>query len=228
MELLVVIVIIGILSGIVINARPWYENPLKNSQDRLNSAIKAARTRAITTTSTYRINADPDNPDEAIQIQKIKGGSCQNNATLIQDVGATDTTITVSNINGFAIGDRLSVGGTTADVLSVDYNNGTMTLGAAVGEKSAGATVETIKDWKNDSAFLDEDLNINKKSSATEPDIVMDASFDPWSICISSRGIVRLFDASGVVDDDLDLVLTNTRTDEKATVTIQPGGAMSN
>ncbi len=166
MELLVVMVIMGILSGIVINAKPWYQDPLKNSQDRLNSVIKSARTRAMVTTSTYRINADPSNPSEAIQIQKIRGGSCRASTTLAQDVAAGETTIVVSDVNGFAIGDRLTVGGTTANALSVNFGNNTIILGAAVGAKSVGVTVETVKDWKNDSAFLDEDLNVNKKGSA--------------------------------------------------------------
>ena len=232
MELLVVVVIIDILSAIVVSAKPWYENPLKNSQDRLSSTIKLARTRAMTSTSTYRINADPSNTNEAIQIQKIRGGSCKADTTLAEDVAAADTTITVNDVNGFAIGDRLSVGGTEADVLSVNFGDNTITMGAAVGEKTAGATVEAVKDWTNDGAFLDEDLNINKKSSQTEPDIQMAAKFDntqasEWGICINSRGLVSLFDDSGLVTDkDLNLVLTNTRTNEQAKLTIAPGGAI--
>jgi prepilin-type N-terminal cleavage/methylation domain-containing protein len=233
-ELLVVMVVMGILSGIVINAKPWYQDPLKNSQDRLNSAIKTARTRAMTTTSTYRINANPSNPSEAIQIQKIRSGSCRASTTLVQDLVAGETTIVVSDVNGFAIGDRLRVGGTEANALSVNFGNNTIILGAAVGAKTAGVTVETIKDWKNDGAFIDEDLNVNKKGSANEPDVSMAAQFDNnaasgWGICINSRGLVSLFDTSGIVaDKDLKLVLTNSRTNEKAEVIIAPGGAMRN
>lgn len=232
MELVVVVVVIGILSGVVVNAKPWYENPLKNSQDRLNSVIKLARTRAMSSTSTYRITSSANNPNEAIQIQRIRSGSCRANTTLVQDVAATDTTIVVSDVSGFAIGDRLTVGGTAADVLSVNFGNNTITLGAAVGTKTAGAVVDTVKSWKNDGAFLDEDLNVNKKASQTDPDISLTAKFDnteasEWGICINSRGLVSLFDDSGVVvDKDLNLVLTNTRTNQEAKVIIAPGGAM--
>ncbi|MBD2653241.1 prepilin-type N-terminal cleavage/methylation domain-containing protein [Synechocystis sp. FACHB-383] len=233
MELVVVMVMIGILSGIVINARPWYENPLKNSQDRLQSAIKLARTRAMNTTSTYRIRADANNPNESIQVQKIRSGSCQANATLRQDALATDTTIALNSVNGFAIGDRVSVGGTQADVLSVNFGDNTLTLGAAVGAKATGTKVETVKNWKNDGAFLEEDLNINKKSSQTDPDIRLAGKFGGtavtgWSICINSRGLVSLFNADGVVNDKLNLVLTNSRTNEEAKVVVAPGGAIEN
>ncbi|WLT37613.1 prepilin-type N-terminal cleavage/methylation domain-containing protein [Synechocystis sp. B12] len=111
MELVVVVVVIGILSGIVVNAKPWYENPLKNSQDRLQSVIKTARTRAVNSTSTYRITANPNNPSQAIQVQRIRSGSCQANATLREASLATDTTIALNDVSGFAIGDRLKVGG---------------------------------------------------------------------------------------------------------------------
>jgi Tfp pilus assembly protein FimT len=233
MELIVVIVMIGILSGIVINARPWYENPLKNSQDRLQSVVKTARTRAMNTTSTYRINADPNNPNEAIQVQKIRSGSCQANATLRQASLATDTTIALNSVAGFAIGDRVSVGGTQADVLSVNFGDNTLTLGGTVGEKAAGTKVETVKNWRNDGVFLAEDLNINKKSAKTDPDVRLAGKFGGttvtgWSICINSRGLVTLFNADGIVNNSLDLVLTNTRTNEEAKVTIAPGGAMGN
>lgn len=232
MELVVVCVVIGILSGMVISAKPWYENPLKNSQDRLQSVIKLARTRAMTSTSTYRIASNPDNPNEAIQIQRIRSGSCQANATLREDVASGDLTIAVNDASGFAVGDRVTVEGTEADVLSVNFGNSTLTLGSAVGEKTAGATVETVKNWRNDSAFLDEDLNVNKKSSQTEPDVSLAVKFgntatEDWTICVNSRGLVSLFDDSGVVtDENLNLVLTNTRTNEEATVIVHPGGAM--
>jgi Tfp pilus assembly protein FimT len=231
MELVVVVVVIGILSGIVINAKPWYENPLKNSQDRLQSVIKTARTRAINSTSTYRITANPDNPSQTIQVQRIRSGSCQANASLREASLAADTTIALNDVSGFAIGDRLKVGGTEADALSVNFGNSTITLGAPVGEKAVGTKVETIKNWKNDSAFLDEDLNVNKKVSQNNADIRMVGKFgnaaeENWSICINSRGLVNLFDADGMVTNNLDLVLTNARTNEEAKVVVFPGGAM--
>ncbi|QHU99301.1 pilus assembly FimT family protein [Synechocystis sp. CACIAM 05] len=231
MELVVVVVVIGILSGIVVNAKPWYENPLKNSQDRLQSVIKTARTRAVNSTSTYRITANPNNPSQAIQVQRIRSGSCQANATLREASLATDTTIALNDVSGFAIGDRLKVGGTEADALSVNFGNSTITLGAPVGEKAVGTKVETVKNWKNDSAFLDEDLNVNKKVSQNNADIRMVGKFDNaaeenWSICINSRGLVSLFDADGMMTSNLDLVLTNPRTNEEAKVVIFPGGAM--
>lgn len=232
MELVVVVVVIGILSGIVVNAKPWYENPLKNSQDRLQSVIKTARTRAVNSTSTYRITANPNNPSQAIQVQRIRSGSCQANATLREASLATDTTIALNDVSGFAIGDRLKVGGTEADALSVNFGNSTITLGAPVGEKAVGTKVETVKNWKNDSAFLDEDLNVNKKVSQNNADIRMVGKFDNaaeenWSICINSRGLVSLFDADGMMTSNLDLVLTNPRTNEEAKVVIFPGGAMN-
>ncbi|WP_228016784.1 MULTISPECIES: prepilin-type N-terminal cleavage/methylation domain-containing protein [Synechocystis] len=233
MELVVVMVMIGILSGLAINSGQWNENSLKYSQDRLQNAVKTARTRAITTTSTYRINADPNNPNEAIQVQKIRSGSCQANATLRQPSLATDTTIALNSVNGFAIGDRVSVGGTQADVLSVNFGDNTLTLGGAVGAKATGTKVETVKNWRNDGVFLAEDLNINKKSAKTDPDVRLTGRFGGtavtgWSICINSRGLVTLFNADGVVNSNLELVLTNTRTNQEAKVTVAPGGAMGN
>ncbi|WLT37612.1 hypothetical protein NON20_17855 [Synechocystis sp. B12] len=95
-----------------------------------------------------------------------------------------------------------------------------------------GTKVETVKNWKNDSAFLDEDLNVNKKVSQNNADIRMVGKFDNaaeenWSICINSRGLVSLFDADGMMASNLDLVLTNARTNEEAKVVIFPGGAMN-
>ncbi|MFM1843536.1 MAG: hypothetical protein RLZZ490_2279 [Cyanobacteriota bacterium] len=231
-EVLVVTVIIGILSGVVVSAKPWYENPLKNSQDRLSSVIKLARTRAMASTSTYRITADPDNPNEAIRIQRVRSNSCNANTTLAQDVAAGDTTITVNDVNGFAIGDSLRVGGTRANVLSVNFGDNTITLGAPVGEKTTGAPVTAVKNWKNDGAFLDEDLNVNQKSAASDPDIRLAAKFNntetvDWSVCISTRGLVSLSDGGrSIRNQNLNLVLKNTRTNEESTIRIAPGGAI--
>jgi prepilin-type N-terminal cleavage/methylation domain-containing protein len=231
-ELLVVTVVIGILSGVVVSAKPWYENPLKNSQDRLNSAIKLARTRAMTSTSTYRITADPDNPNEAIRVQRIRSSSCNANTTLAQDVAAGDTTITVNDTSGFAIGDRLRVAGTLADALAVNFDSNTITLGAPVGEKTTGARVATVKNWKNDGAFLAEDLNVNQKRSSTDPDIrlvakVNNTETSDWIICINTRGLVSLSDNGRMItNQNLDLVLKNARTNEEAGIRIAPGGAI--
>jgi len=232
MELVVVTVVIGILSAVVVSAKPWYENPLKNSQDRLNSAIKLARTRAMASTSTYRITADPNNPNEAIRIQRVRSNSCNANTTLAQDVAAGDTTITVDDVNGFAIGDSLRVGGTLANALSVNFGDNTITLGAPVGEKNTGARVAAVKSWKNDGAFLAEDLNVNPKSSSTDPDIRLVAKVNNietsnWIVCINTRGLVSLSDNGRMITNrNLDLILKNTRTDEEAGVRIAPGGAI--
>ncbi|MEB3161372.1 MAG: hypothetical protein VKL20_07925 [Synechocystis sp.] len=232
MELVGVMVVIGILSGVVVSAKPWYENPLKNSQDRLNSVIKLARTRAMASTSTYRITADPNNPNEAIRIQRIRSSSCNANTTLAQNVAAGETTITVDDVSGFAIGDRLRVGGTLADALSVNFGNNTITLGAPVGEKTTGARVAAVKNWKNDGAFLAEDLSVNQKSAPHDPDIQLTGKFNntettDWSICINTRGLVSLSDGGRrITSQNLKLVLKNTRTNKESGVRIAPGGAI--
>ena len=231
-EVLVATVIIGILSGVVVSARPWYENSLKNSQDRLSSVIKLARTRAMASTSTYRITADPNNPNEAIRIQRIRSNSCSANTTLAQDVAAGDTTITVNDVNGFAIGDRLWVDGTLANALSVNFGDNTITLGAPVGERTTGRRVVAVKNWKNDGAFLAEDLNVNQKSSSTDPDIRLVAKVNntetvDWLVCINTRGLVSLSNGGRrITNQNLDLVLKNTRTNEETGVRIAPGGAI--
>lgn len=74
-----------------------------------------------------------------------------------------DIIIVLNDVSGFVIGDCFKVGGIEVDVFLVNFGNSIIIFGVLVGEKVVGIKVEIVKNWKNDSVFLDEDFNVNKK-----------------------------------------------------------------
>lgn len=181
----------------------------------------------MATTSTYQVGPDALSPNQKMEVKASNGGVCQATTTLRED--AASAVIPVASIDGFRTGDTVTVGGTTASVLSINPDNLTMTLSESV-TKSEGTSVEIVKNWKKDGVYLDEDLNINKKNSPNDPDITMTGKFgdtasDNWIVCINSRGLITLYYNNKAINTNLDLVLKNNRTNEATKIVISPGGS---
>ncbi len=226
-ELLVTMVILGVLSAMAMTLKPWYENPLRDSNDRLTGVIKSARARAISTTSTYRISPDSNKPTQAIQVQRTQSGNCEAATTLSEDIDATDTDLPVASLTGFSVGDKILIGsGTTKySILSINPDVSALTLGSEVGSVQAEDTsVVLVKDWKNDSMYIAEDLTMKPKITLAGE--INGTSTANWSMCINSRGFVTIYKDSNPVNNNLELVLTNTQTNEQTEVLIYPGGAI--
>ena len=94
-ELMVACSIVGILSALVVNANPWYQNSLGNSRDQVASLLSTVRLKAMSTTSTYRVRPDPANPTRQLKVEQTRGGSCQASTTLKTAETATDTSLGV-------------------------------------------------------------------------------------------------------------------------------------
>jgi len=222
-ELLVIVAIIGILAAIASIGKSWYENPLANSRDRVTGILKAVRLKAMSTTSTYRVRPDPNNPTTKLKVESTKSGSCDASTTLKEEAASTDTSLSVNSVDGFSMGDKIKVGsGSVKDVLSVNPDAQTLQIGTSIGSIEAVNTpVTMVKDWVNDSIFMSEDLNL-------EDDITMAGSgVTNWSVCVNSQGFITFFDGSNKMNGaNLAVVLTNTKTSQANQVTLYAGGAI--
>lgn len=227
-EVMVTLTILGVLSAMAMTLKPWYENPLADSQTRLAGVIRLARLRAMATTSTYRVLPDANNPTEKLQVQYTEAGSCEASAKLTTDVLATDTNLSVDDIEGFSIGDKVKVGTDASAniILSINPDASTLTLGSPVGtDQAVDSLVRTIKTWRKDASFDEETL-------ALEPKITLAAfagvkPLDQWSVCFNSRGFATLYQKSFLLKTgNLDLFLTKDSSAEKAKISVYQGGGV--
>ncbi|MEB3312084.1 MAG: hypothetical protein VKJ02_17800 [Snowella sp.] len=229
LELLIFCSMLGIFAALVVNAKPWYENPLGNNRDQIVGILKLVRVRAMATTSTYRIRPDPVNPNQKLQVELTKSGSCQAIAQLTAEALATTTELSVTNTNDFAVGDAIQVGtdAQNNNIVSINPDILTLTLGQPLGtDQVENATVVMLKNWVNESLFFPEDLMLASDITMSGKNAATSQPID-WTICVNSRGFITLFDANTTVNANLELTLMNSRTNETQTITVYPGGAIS-
>lgn len=229
LELLIFCSMLGILAALVVNAKPWYEDPLSNNRDQIVGILKLVRVRAMATTSTYRIRPDPVNPNQKLQVELTKSGSCQAIAQLTTPALATTRELRVTNTNDFVVGDAIQVGtdAQNNNIVSIDSDTSSLRLGQPLGtNQAANATVAMLKNWVNESLFFPEDLMLSSSITMSGKNAATSQPID-WTICVNSRGFITLFDANTTVNANLELTLTNSRTNETQTIMVYPGGAIS-
>ncbi|MFN5515849.1 MAG: Tfp pilus assembly protein FimT/FimU [Cyanobacteriota bacterium] len=236
-EVMVTLTALGVLSAMAMTLKPWYENPLADSQSRLAGVVRLARLRAMSTTSTYRILPDADNPTAKLKVEYAEAGSCEASAKLTTDILSTDTNLQVDDIEGFAIGDKVKVGTDSSSnfILSINPDASTLTLGSPVGtDQAVESMVRTIKSWRRDASFDEETLTL--QPSSQQPQITLSAvvggipspvPLSTWSICFNSRGFATIYKGSQILKTgNLNLFLTNASSAENAKITVYLGGGL--
>lgn len=229
-EVVVTLTVLGVLSAMAMTLKSWYENPLADSQTRLAGVVRLARLRAMSTTSTYRILPDADNPTEKLRVEYAEAGSCEASAKLTADVVDTDTNLPVDDIEGFSIGDKVKVGADVSSnfILSINPDLSTLTLGSPVGtEQAVDADIKTIKTWRRDASFDDETLTLQPKITLAAFAGNNPSALSKWSICFDSRGFATLYQGSKILkNQNLNFSLTNASSSEKAEISVYPGGGV--
>jgi len=225
-EILVAIGMASILVAVAIGSNPFGQtSKLNDAGYQLEGILQQTRTRAIATTSAIRIEPDPDNPSTALRIESATTKGCEAISALSAAVESDETQIPVVSTRGFSVGDKLKIGSDDTDnqVIAIDDNSSLLTLGQAIGStQPEDAVVELAQNWAPDGALLTEDLTFNEPM-----EIASNVSNNEWRLCFDSRGFARLFDAQGVVDQDLKLTISDTSNDEELYLLVLKGGAIT-
>ncbi|MEB3174687.1 MAG: prepilin-type N-terminal cleavage/methylation domain-containing protein [Cyanobacteriota bacterium] len=229
-EVMATLTVLGVLSAMAMTLKPWYENPLADSQTRLAGVVRLARLRAMSTTSTYRVLPDADNPTEKLQVQYAEAGSCEASAKLTAAVLPTDTNLPVDDIEGFSIGDKVKVGTDASSnfVLSINPDSSTLTLGNSVGtDQAVDADVKTLKTWRRDASFDEETLTLQPQITLAAFAGSSSSALSKWSICFDSRGFATIYQGPKILKTgNLNLFLTKASSAEKAKISVYQGGGL--
>lgn len=219
-EVMAAVLIIGVLAVIAGPAKSWFENPLADGTNQTVGILNLIRMRAISTTSAYRIKPDPSAPNSKFKIEIARTRGCQSSTELTADATATDTELSVASTNGLVVGDSIEVGSDSESNEIIATDASTVTLGEELGTaQGANSSVELINNWLNDSRFTEDDVTLPK-------DIEMSGTPTDWTLCFDSRGLANLYDASGIVNSNLTLTLTNTFRGESREITVLQGGSI--
>ncbi|ACB52887.1 hypothetical protein cce_3539 [Crocosphaera subtropica ATCC 51142] len=220
LEILATVSIIGILAIIAGPVKSWVENPLANGTNQTVGVLNLIRLRAMSTTSAYRIKPDPLAPTNKLQVQIAKTRGCESSTELTTEATSTDQELTVASTEGLVVGDSIVVGNDRENNEIIATNSSTITLGEALGtSQEENATVELINNWLNDINFTEEELILPEE-------ITISGDPTDWTLCFDSRGHANLYDASGVVNSNLTLTLTNSFNQIQSKITIFRGGAV--
>ncbi|MGK7882008.1 MAG: Tfp pilus assembly protein FimT/FimU [Crocosphaera sp.] len=220
LETLATISIIGILAVIAGPVKSWVENPLANGTNQTVAIFNLIRIRAISTTSAYRIKPDPFAPNNKFKVQIARTRGCESSTELTVEATSADVELTVASTEGLVVGDSIIVGSDEDNNEIIATNSSTITLGEPLGtSQEENATVELINNWLNDMNFTEEELILPEE-------ITISGDSTEWTLCFDSRGHANLYDASGVVNGNLVLTLTNTGNQEQSEITIFGGGAV--
>ncbi|MBE9222125.1 prepilin-type cleavage/methylation domain-containing protein [Cyanobacterium stanieri LEGE 03274] len=225
-EILVALGMASMLGALALASNPFGQtSKLNNAGYQLEGILQQTRTRAIATTSAIRIEPDPDNPSTALKIESATTRGCEAISALSAAVESDETQIPVVSTRGFSVGDKLKIGSDDTDnqVIAIDDNSSLLTLGQAIGStQPEDAVVELAQNWAPDGAVLAEDLTFNEPM-----EIASNVTNDEWRLCFDSRGFATLFDAQGVVDQDLELTISDTSNDEELQLNVLRGGAIT-
>ena len=223
-EILVAMTMASVLAAVAIASNPFGQtSKLNDAAYQLEGILRQTRSRAIATTSAIRIEPDPDNPNNVLKIESSETRGCEAISALSDDVIASDDEIPILSVGGFNIGDRLKIGSDETDnvVIAIDSNQSLLRLGQELGSsQSEGAVVQLLNNWKPDGALLTEDLTFDEPMEITS-----NIANDKWRLCFNSRGFARLYDAEGVVNQDLQLTISNTDNNDSQKITVVRGGA---
>lgn len=220
LETLAAVSIIGILAVVSGPVKSWVENPLSTGTNQTVGVLNLIRLRAISTTSAYRIKPDPLVPTNKFKVQIARTRGCESSTELTADATSTDQELSVASTEGLVVGDSIVVGSDSDNNEIIATGSSTITLGEALGtSQEENASIELINNWLNDMNLTEEDLTLPEE-------ITISGSPTDWTLCFDSRGHASLYDASGVVNDNLTLTLTNTSKKTKSEITILRGGAV--
>ncbi|MBF2058021.1 MAG: prepilin-type cleavage/methylation domain-containing protein [Cyanobacterium sp. T60_A2020_053] len=239
-EILVGTVVFGVLGALSVTSINSIvpQRPLEDSVYKLQGILQQTRTRAIATTSAIRIMPDPDDPERTLKVEVARTRGCDSVTALtadlvedaadndldVEDIVNNDRILPVVSVRGFAVGDTLKVGSDETDneIIAIDGNLSTIELGQDLGtDQAEDAVVELANNWRSDGSLVKEDLTLSDGIVVTSniPD-------DNWTLCFDSRGLARLYDAGGVVDDILTLTVTEEQSNDSQQMTILRGGAL--
>jgi prepilin-type N-terminal cleavage/methylation domain-containing protein len=216
-EALVTIAIIGVLAAMTAPMFSGYNKPLQNATNQVAGVFKQARMRAIATTNAFRITPRADNRGFNVE-RAIRNGTCGSTALLTQAAVSADTTLRVSTVRGFKIGDQITVGSdsTGNNIIGIDPTTSTFTLGAALGSsQSVSAQVEVLGNWDGIdtttgkskdlvTGFTDDDLLLPQPRSSLfgltqqspDQEVRLTSSPTSWRLCFNGRGSAFLTDPS--------------------------------
>lgn len=221
LETLATVSIIGILAIIAGPIKSWVENPLANGTNQTVAVLNLIRMRAISTTSAYRIKPDPLVSTHKFKVEIARTRGCESSTKLTTEATSTDQELTVASTEGLVVGDSIIVGNDRDNNEIIATNSSTITLGESLGtSQEENATVELINNWLNDMNFTEEELTLPEE-------LTINGNPTDWTLCFDSRGHANLYDASGVVNRNLTLTLTNTFNETQSKITIFRGGAVN-
>ena len=219
-ETLVTVSVIGVLTLAAGPIKSWIENPLANARNQSVAVLNLIRMRAISTTSAYRIKPDPLVPGNKYKVEIAKTRGCESSMELRADATSADYELTVASTEGLVVGDSIVVGSDEDNNEIIATNTSTITLGKPLGtSQKENATIELIHNWLND-------INFTKENLTLPEEITISGNPKNWTLCFDSRGHANLYDASGVVNNNLTLTLTSTVNKTKSEITIFRGGAI--
>ena len=221
LELLTALAIIGVLSAITTPLVLWANKPLQNGTYQAAGIFSQGRSRAISTTSSLRIQPDPSDPERSFLVQASDTRSCDPNTTALTSSVTTDSNqLAVVSTQGFAAGDRLKIGDDETEnvVLTTDNNSSVLTLGKPIGTShSSGTAVEIVSNWSQDKTFFEEDMTLPST-------VKMAGNMANWELCFDSRGIATVSDAFGIAKDDLEITIISEQSQKEGKITVFQGG----
>ena len=222
-EILVAMTMASVLAAVAIASNPFGQTSrLNDAAYQLEGILRQTRSRAIATTSAIRIEPDPDNPNNLLKIESAETRGCEAISALSENVDATDDQIPVLSERGFNVGDRLKIGSNETDNVVIGVEQSLLRLGQELGSsQSEGAVVQLLNNWKPDGALLTEDLTFDEPMEITS-----NIANDKWRLCFNSRGFARLYNAEGVVNQDLELTISDTQNNDSQKLIVLRGGAI--
>lgn len=220
-EALAAVSVIGVLAIVAGPVKSWTENPLANATNQSVAVLNLIRMRAISTTSAYRIQADPFFSGNKYKVEIAKTRGCESSTELRANATSTNRELIVASTEGLVVGDSIVVGSDENNNEIIATNSSTITLGQPLGtSQKENATIELINNWSKDLNFTEETLTLPEEISVS-------GNPTNWTLCFDSRGYANLYDASGVVNNNLTLTLTNTFNKTKSEITIFRGGSLN-
>ena len=220
-EILTVLFIAGILLGLMAPMIS-HNNQLSDSVSQTKQILNVARSRAIATTSAIRVQEDSANSQPKLIVENAVTRGCEATTQLSVSANSTDTDLFVFSTSGFFVGDILKIGNDTDNnqILAIDSGSSIITLGNTIDTTQAvNSDVELVNNWSSDASLLSQDLTLPE-------DIQITANVTDWKLCFNSRGIAYVYDASGIVNQNLVLTLTNSKNNQSETLTVLKGGAI--
>lgn len=220
-EIIGVLLMMGVLTAVAIPTI-FHNNQLRDTVSQTKQIFNVARSRAMATTSAIRIKVDSANSPPKLIVENAVTRGCEATTQLSVNANSADTDLTVFSTSGFVVGDNLKIGNDDDNnqILAIDSVNSIITLGDNIGtNQTVNTTVELANNWSSDASLPVDDLTLAK-------DIEITANVTDWTLCFNSRGIAYVYDASGVINQNLVLTFTDSKSNDSETLTILTGGAI--